>query len=917
MLHGDAAGMKQDESNEQQLDAETTARSIEAAYRMLPMIVAMTAIVPVPLSLLSWHSAPAWMVVLWVVTHWVVSGARYLTYRRYCASPDRRLHQHRWIRALNIGYAASGLAWSALGTVLYPAADNWAQGVLTFVVTGLATIGVLSTGSMRTAFRCYILSFLLPITVYKLWLGGAQETSLALMSLLFAIVLITISSRAANDALGMIRVRAESERLALRLADAIAQSQAKNDALQREMADRARAEKQKLSADARLHLALESAGMHSWEYDLAQREVTVTGVAPKDTTEVNASGERFVRYSEHAHPDDREALLAAVAKARAVGDIFRAEFRIKPAGTWRWMSARGRVVAADDGTLRMIGVSQDITRRREAQEELLKAKENAEAASRAKSQFLANMSHEIRTPLNGVVGMLELLAGSSLTAQQAQMAQSASRSSEALLAVINDILDISKIEANRLEIEAVVFDASQLVEDVTSLLADTATRKGVVLACRIDPSIPREIVGDPHRLRQVMINLVANAVKFTERGQVDVELVLLPAEDTAHARFEFTVRDTGIGLTADEVSRLFQPFSQADMSTSRRFGGTGLGLAISRQLVELMGGSVTVSSTPGAGSTFAFGLTLPIGAPALVTAVTRAAVVPTEPVRGIDMLVPTDKSVVTDVPTSRSRARVLVVEDHEINRLVAREMLIRLDCDVVLAEGGEDGVAAAAAESFDLILMDCQMPVVDGFEATRRIRAAERDSARNTIVALTANALQGDRDRCLAAGMDDYLTKPFSRASLAALLDQWLSSRAAPTASPDQIRKVDPERATLDVQALSDVRSMDDDGSLLQGIITMFLHDGAGLTAAIREAQGEGDTAGIAFAAHKLKSSSGCVGAREVAAICAQIEASARIDRSVCSDTELDVLDAAFAATCGALTAYLDGARLNRAGIAA
>ena len=542
----------------------------------------------------------------------------------------------------------------------------------------------------------------------------------------------------------------------------MAQTQAKNDALLREMADREHAEKQKLSSDARLHLALESAGMHSWEYDLQQRAVTVTGVSPKDATVVNASGERFVRYSEHAHPDDRAALLAAVARAREVGDIFRAEFRIKPADTWRWMSARGRVVAGDDGTRQMIGVSQDITRRREAQEELLKAKESAEAASRAKSQFLANMSHEIRTPLNGVVGMLELLAESNLTAEQAQMIRSASRSSEALLAVINDILDISKIEANHLDVEALPFDAPQLVEDVLSLLSDAAIRKGLALACNVAESVPRTVIGDPHRVRQVMLNLVANAIKFTERGEVEVGLALVSAANAADAHLRFTVRDTGIGLTPDEMSRLFQPFSQADMSTSRRFGGTGLGLAISRQLAELMGGSVTVSSTAGAGSTFAFELTLPIGAPARNTPTTGADVVRSAPVRGAGLLEPSDTRS-ADAPNFLNRKRILVVEDHEINRLVAREMLMRLGCDVVVAEGGEDGVVAAASEPIDLVLMDCQMPVVDGFEATRRIRSRERDGTRIPIVALTANALQGDRERCLAAGMDDYLTKPFSR----------------------------------------------------------------------------------------------------------------------------------------------------------
>ncbi|MDZ7630308.1 MAG: histidine kinase dimerization/phospho-acceptor domain-containing protein [Gemmatimonadaceae bacterium] len=499
-------------------DILTEARSVEGAYRLLPPTLLMTAAVPVGLTMVLRQTESLSVLLLWVLTHWIVSAARYVSYRRYLQSAHTPTETARWQRVFVVGCGISGFVWSAMGTALAPPEGHWTQFVLAFVVAGVAAVGVQSTGGVNAAYRWFVAALFVPIAAFKFSLGGQTETSLALLCLLFGGILIVLSQRTSETVRGALRARAESERLALQLAAAMKDAEAKHEQLRREMNERELAEQEKEAASLHLKLALESAGMHTWEYDMNARAVTITGVVSKDRAITETEGQNFAHFSQYAHPDDREALLAAVAKASAVGDVFRADFRVRYAGQWRWLSARGRVVATAGGALRMIGVSQDVTRRREAQDELVKAKENAEAASRAKSQFLANMSHEIRTPLNGVVGMLELLADSKLTPTQARMAQSATRSSEALLAVINNILDLSKIEADRLELEALPFDVGQLVEDATSLLSENAIRKGIVLACRLDPAVPNAVIGDPNRVRQVLINLIANAVKFTRSG---------------------------------------------------------------------------------------------------------------------------------------------------------------------------------------------------------------------------------------------------------------------------------------------------------------------------------------------------------------------------------------------------------------
>ncbi|MBF0294360.1 MAG: response regulator [Magnetococcales bacterium] len=602
-------------------------------------------------------------------------------------------------------------------------------------------------------------------------------------------------------------------------------------------------------AIAQLHKAQRIGRMGHWEWHIASGQLAwsdeiyrIFGLS-KETTEPT-----YASFLQMVHPEDHEKVTRSVAEAMGNPDTpYQVEHRIRlPDGSEKVVMEVGEVQTDHAGApILMTGTVQDITERKRMETLLVESQQAAERANQAKSTFLANMSHEIRTPMNAIVGLTHLCLRTPLSAKQKDYLDKIHASANALLGIINDILDFSKIDAEKLLVEETDFTLDEVFGNLLAVLTIKAGENGVKLTLEADPALPAMLVGDPLRLGQVLTNLGNNAVKFTPQGEVTIGAQLLE-NSGQRATIRFWVQDTGIGMNEKEIKQLFQPFTQADASTTRRFGGTGLGLTISKRLVELMGGNLELQSQPGAGSTFAFTLTL-----------------------GISSRKPQAKTPEDD-PTVMARiagACVLLVEDNEINQQVARELLEMAHVRTRVAPDGIAALEILATERCDGILMDLQMPRMDGFQATLAIRKRPEWSA-IPIIAMTANATTGDQERCLAAGMNAHIGKPIHPPTLYATLARWITP-SEPLACPDHASPLPEEEPVLpalrQLDSRAGLRNTGGNRKLYLDVLAKLRAHHAQDPRTIQEQLTRGEWADAERAAHSLKGIAGTLGAHPLA----------------------------------------------------
>ncbi|WP_395745066.1 ATP-binding protein [Prosthecobacter sp.] len=607
-------------------------------------------------------------------------------------------------------------------------------------------------------------------------------------------------------------------------------------------------------SEERFALAVRGTNDGIWDWDIRTGKVffsppwkSMIGYEDDEIENVFATFEKLI------HPEDHDRVMATLNDYLA-GRIprYAVEFRLRHKdGSWRWILARGRALRDEHGTpYRMAGSHTDVTERKQDEEALRQARRDAESANNAKSAFLANMSHEIRTPMNGVIGMSELLLGTDLNDTQREYLEMLKLSADSLLELLNDILDFSKIEAGRMELDAHEFDLNEILTEVAQAMGVRAFQKRLVLLHHISPRVPARLIGDDGRLRQILINLIGNAIKFTHKGGVTIE-VDVESETADLLTLHFKINDTGIGIASEMHEKIFEAFTQAETSTTRRYGGTGLGLAICHDLVALMQGRIWVESQPGSGSTFhftaAFGRTSGI------------SIKPRSPR-------------IRPIVAAHAAMKILIAEDGHINQLVGARMLEKRGHLITLASNGQEALDFFKSSRFDAILMDVHMPGVNGYEATARIRELEKTSGGHVpIIAMTANAMKGDRERCLAAGMDDYISKPLRSAELFHVVEQFARQSSAQDSSADAAPPTSvppPEAFPFD---LAEFRESTGDEKLMRKLVAIFAEDSQKYLRKAEKALAAGKAAPLYEAAHSLKGMLGVYSAKKALKLAAEL----------------------------------------------
>ncbi len=631
----------------------------------------------------------------------------------------------------------------------------------------------------------------------------------------------------------------------------------------RDVTARMRAEDELRRNRERFALAVEGSRDGLWDWDVTRAEVYFS---PRWKAmlghEDNEISNRFEEWSSRLHPDDRDRAQ------QTIDDYFNGrlteyslEHRLRHKdGSYRWILARGVAVRDAAGKIsRMAGSHADVTARREEEEELRRAKVAAEQASRAKSEFLANVSHELRTPVNGILVPTELMLAAPLLPEQHDHLKDVESSAHALLVVIDDLLAFADMETGKLQLAPREFALRAALDDALRRLTTRAHAKGLRLAWRVDAGVPDRLIGDWQRLCQVVVHLVGNAVKFTEKGEVAVTIKMQNERQEVDAILHFEVMDTGIGVPPDKQKAIFEPFVQADGSMARPYGGAGLGLAISARLVEAMNGRLWVESVLGRGSVFQFDVPL---------VVVPGAVAPASAESGGMTPAPGARS---KLPRLSCPLRLLIAEDNPLNQKMSVALVQKLGCSAVVAADGAEALSALRLEPFDAVLMDVQMPGMDGLEATTRIRAGEVGTGRRLpIIALTAHAMKGDRERCLEAGMDAYLSKPVSFRDLylvlADLADRMKSRPAAAAAEETSRTMSEPAPPSSVFNPQVALARVGGDEELLRELTEVFLADSPQWLNDLRKAAAASNAVDLRRAAHTIKGAVGYFGADEAAA---------------------------------------------------